>query len=186
VTRGTALREDSVKLEVVMTQAATRSGKHGERRLLSGRDEFKAAVIDAASNASRALAILTPDLEPEIYDQTDFLDVLKRFLLARGFARVRVLVTQPTRSVKTGNEFVSMAHRLNTYIEFRHLRPEIGQRQDAFFIADEKAIVYRANFENWEGMSDPCEPAVARYYLEAFDQLWQACAQEAELRRNMF
>lgn len=170
----------------MVNQAASSTGRTSERRLLSGRDEFKAAIVDATANASRTLAILTPDLEPEIYDQTDFLDVLKRFLLARSFARVRVLITQPTRSVKAGNEFVSMSHRLNTYIEFRQLRPEIAERRDAFFIADEKAVVYRARFDSWEGMSDPCEPAVARYYLDAFDELWQACAHEAEQRRNMF
>ena len=86
----------------------------------------------------------------------------------------------------TGNEFVAMAHRLNSYIELRHLKPAIGERQDAFFIADEKAVVYRAHADSWDGMSDPNEPAVARYYLEAFDELWHACATEAELRRNMF
>ena len=169
-----------------MTEAAKNTDRQGERRVLTDKDEYKAAVIDATANASRTLAILTPDLEPDIYDQRDFLEVLKRFILARGFARVRVLVTQPSRSAKTGNQFVSMADRLNSYIELRHLRPEIGTRDDAFFIADERAIVYRANFNTWDGMSDPCEPAVARYYLDAFDELWNACATEAEQRRKMF
>jgi hypothetical protein len=169
-----------------MTQAATKTGKHGERQVLSDKDEVKAAVIAATASASRTLALLTPDLEPEIYDQTAFLDALKRFVLARSFARVRVLITQPSRSLTAGNQFVAMADRLNSYIEIRHLKPEIGERHDAFFIADEKAVVYRAHADTWDGMSDPCEPAVARYYLEAFEELWQACASEAELRRNMF
>ena len=77
-----------------MSQAASKPGKQGERRVLSDKDEVKAAVIEATANATRALAILTPDLEPEIYDQNDFLNVLKRFILARSFARVRVLITR--------------------------------------------------------------------------------------------
>lgn len=169
-----------------MTEAAKNSARQGERRILTDKDEYKAAVIAATSSASRTLAILTPDLEPEIYDQRAFLDVLKRFILARGFARVRVLITQPSRSLKAGNQFVAMADRLNSYIEFRHLKPEIGTRDDAFFIADERAIVYRAHSSSWDGMSDPSEPAVARYYLDAFDELWNACATEAEQRREMF
>jgi hypothetical protein len=168
-----------------MTQAATRTGKQGQRALLSGTEEIRAAVIEATANAQRALAILTPDLEPEIYDQDDFLDALKRFVLARGFARVRVLITQPSRTLKSGNEFVAMARRLNSYIEFRHLKPELGERNDAFFIADERSIIYRTSIESWDGMSDPCEPAVARYYLDTFDELWHACATDAELRRSL-
>jgi hypothetical protein len=168
-----------------MSEAASTNVRQGERRLLSGKEEVKAAIIAATAGAKRTLAILTPDLEPEIYDQEDFLDVLKRMILARGFARVRVLITHPSRTMKSGNNFVAMARRLNSYIEFRHLKPELGERTDAFFIADERAIVYRARIDTWDGMSDPCEPAVARYYLDAFDELWQACATDSELRRSL-
>ena len=40
---------------------------------------------------------------------------------------------------------------------------------DAFFIADEHALVYRARAESWDGMSDTYEPAVARMYLTKFE-----------------
>ena len=168
----------------VMSQPAKTTKASSQRQILTSQAEIKAAVIQATLNADKALAILTPDLEPAVYDQEDFLEALKRFILARGFARVRVLITQPSRTLKSGNNFVSMARRLNTYIEFRNLRPELGERQDAFFIADEKAIIYRSRADRWEGMSDPCEPAVARYYLDGFDELWHACATEPELRHS--
>jgi hypothetical protein len=167
-----------------MSETERRAGKQGVRQILNGQAEIKAAVIEATANADRSLAILTPDLEPAIYDQEDFLEALKRFILSRGFARVRVLVTRPERTLKSGNNFVSMARRLNSYIEFRDLLPEFGERQDAFFIADERAIIYRKNADIWDAMSDPCEPAVARYYLDSFDQLWHACAPEPELRQS--
>ena len=168
-----------------MTQAATTNGRQGQRELLSGKDEIRAAVIEATGNARRALAILTPDLEPEIYDHEAFLDALKRFILARSFARVRVLITQPSKTLKSGNNFVAMARRLNSYIEFRHLKPQFGERTDAFFIADEQSIIYRTRIDSWDGMCDPCEPAVARYYLDSFDELWHACATDEELRRSL-
>jgi len=168
-----------------MIEAATSTGRQGKRTLLSGKSEIKAAIIAATAGARRTIAILTPDLEPEIYDQDDFLDALKRLVLARGFARVRVLITHPSRTMKSGNNFVSMARRLNSHIEFRHLKPELGERNDASFIADERAIVYRARIDSWDGMSGPCEPAVARYYLDTFDELWQACATDLELRRSL-
>lgn len=154
----------------------------GKRQVLSGQEEIRTAIIKATANAQRSLAILTPDLEPEIYDSDAFLECLKRFILARSFARVRVLVTDPARSFKSGNPFVSMGRRLNIYIEFRNMKPELSPRQDAFLIADEKAIVYRARHDNWHGMADPCEPKVAKLYLRAFDELWHACALEPEQR----
>jgi hypothetical protein len=76
-----------------------------------------------------------------------------------------------------------MARRLNTYIEFRNVKPEYRTHSEAFLIADEQAIVYRARAESWDGMSDTYEPAVARLYLNTFDTLWNACEIEPELRQ---
>jgi len=155
----------------------------GTRQVLSTSDEVRAAVSTITRGAERALAILTPDLEPEIYDHDDFLEALKKFILARGFARVRVLISDPVRAMKSGNRFVSMGRRLNSYIEFRNVKEEYRDLHEAFCIADDSALVYRLDGSCWEGMSDTCEPAVARKYLDTFDELWHACEIEATLRQ---
>jgi hypothetical protein len=153
------------------------------RQLLSTLEEVRDATVEVTGLADRALAILTHDLEPEIYDHDDFLEALKRFILARSFARVRVLIVDPTRAIKNGNRFVGMGRRLNSYIEFRHVKPEFRNHVEAFCIADNKALVYRPLAEQWRGMADTFQPAVARTYLNAFDELWHACEIEPELRQ---
>ena len=141
----------------------------GTRTILSTSDEVRDAVISITRRAERALTILTPDLEPEIYDHEAFLETLKKFVLARGYARVRVLITDPVRAMKSGNEFVNMGRRLNSYIEFRNANEEDRGREEAFCIADDNALMYRIDGSRWEGMADTDEPAVARKYLEEFD-----------------
>ena len=133
--------------------------------------------------ANRTLSILTHDLEPEIYDHDDFLETLKKFILARTFARVRVVILEPARVVLSASRFVAMGRRLNSYIEFRRVTPDISGHPEAFFIADEHALVYRARAEAWEGISDTYEPAVARMYLSKFETIWNACEIEPEIRR---
>ena len=155
----------------------------GVRQVLSTIEEVRAAVVETTKLANRALSIFTHDLEPQIYDHDDFLETLKRFILARSFARVRVLILDPNRVIKTGSRFVTMGRRLNSYIEFRNVKPEYRTHAEAFFIADEHALVYRARAESWDGMSDTYEPAVARIYLSTFDTIWNACEIEPELRQ---
>ena len=159
------------------------SKTRGVRQVLSTVEDVRAAVVEVTGRANRALSILTHDLEPDIYDHDDFLETLKKFILARSFARVRVLILDPSRVIKTGSKFVSMGRRLNSYIEFRNVKPEYRTHPEAFFIADEHAIVYRARAESWEGMSDTYEPAVTRLYLTAFETMWNACEVEPELRQ---
>jgi hypothetical protein len=165
-----------------MLRANEQNRTRGIRRVLSTKDETRAAIVEVASQANRGLAILTPDLEPDIYDHDDFLEMLKRFVLARSFARIRVLITDPQRALKTGNRFVEMGRRLNSYIEFRNLKHAPRNHNEAFCIADDVAVVYRARSESWDGMSDTYEPAVAKKYLVMFDELWNANGTEAELR----
>jgi hypothetical protein len=146
-------------------------------------EEFRSAVVQVLGVATRTLSILTHDLEPEVYDHDEFLEPLKRFILARTFARVRVAIVEPERVVLSASRFVAMGRRLNSYIEFRRLRPEYRDHPEAFFIADDQALVYRARADAWNGVSDTYEPAVARMYLTKFDSLWNSCEYEPEVRQ---
>ena len=157
--------------------------KKGSRQVVSTKSEVRAAAVDVAAMATRTMAIFTHDLEPEIYDHEAFLDTVKRFVLSRSFARIRVLIVDPTRAVKNGNRFVTIGRRLNSYIEFRNVKEEYRNHSEAFCIADETAVLYRADANRWEGVADTYEPAIAKHYLDMFDQLWQACEPEPELRQ---
>jgi hypothetical protein len=155
----------------------------GIRQVLTSVAEVRAAVTQVTGVANRTLSILTHDLEPDVYDHDEFLETLKKFILARPFARVRVLILDPARVLLSASRFVAMGRRLNSYIEFRRVTPDLANHPEAFFIADEQALVYRARAESWQGVSDTHEPAVARMYLTKFESLWNACEIEPEVRQ---
>lgn len=155
----------------------------GRRWVISTQEEMRRAAIDVASEASRRLSIFTHDLEPGIFDDPDFLEVVKHLILSQRYARVRVLIADPTRAIKNGNAFVALGRRLNTYIEFRHVREDLRTHAEAFCIADETALVYRLQAARWEGIVDTYEPSVARVYGKMFDEIWQASEVEIEFRQ---
>lgn len=155
----------------------------GRRWVISSQDEMRRAVIDVAGEASRRLSIFTHDLEPGIYDDPDFLEVVKHLVLSQTYARIRVLIADPTRAIKNGNNFVHLGRRLNTYIEFRNVRDDLRTHPESFCIADETALVYRLEASRWEGIADTYEPAVAKMYGKMFDEIWQASEVEIEFRQ---
>ena len=144
---------------------------------------MRLAAMDVASQATRRLSIFTHDLEPGIYDDPDFLDVVKHMVLSRTYSRIRVLIADPTRAIKNGNHFVHLGRRLNTYIEFRNVREDLRTHPEAFCIADDTALVYRLDSSRWEGIADTYEPAVTRMYGATFDDIWQASEVEIEFRQ---
>ncbi len=154
-----------------------------KRWVISSREETRQAVIRVAREASRKLSIYTHDLEPGIYDDPEFLEVVKRMILSQTYSRVRVLIADPTRAIKNGNNFVHLGRRLNTYIEFRHVREDLRTHAESFCIADQKALVYRLQADRWEGIADLDEPSVAQLYGRMFDEIWTASQVELEFRQ---
>ena len=155
----------------------------GERWVISTQQEMRSAVIRVAREASRRVSIYTHDLEPGIYDDHDFLEVIKHMVLSQTYARIRVLIADPSRAIKNGNAFVQLGRRLNTYIEFRHVREDFRTHPESFCIADESAIVYRLDANRWEGIADTYEPAVCRHYSSIFDEIWLASEVAIEFRQ---
>lgn len=156
---------------------------NGRRWLLSSRDETRDAAVSIAAGAKRCLAILTPDLEPGIYDYEGFLDVAKRLVLSKRYAKIRVIVTDPARAIRNGNRFVGVARRLNTYIDIRNAHPDYRAHREAFLIADDNALLYRVDGSRWEGIADSHDPVVTRRYLDFFDAIWNVSEPGPEFRQ---
>ena len=168
-------------------------GGQGSRRHRDGRDaetltvlttlaEVRAAVNEIAATAQRLISIYTPDLEPDLYDQTPFLEVIKHFVLTRSFSKVRVLLAEPTRVMRDSNRFVAMGRRLSSCIDIRYVAAQSPQRASSYLIADDRAIVYRMRADTWDGVADINNPSAARVYLQEFDQVWNASAVDHGLR----
>ena len=157
--------------------------QNNTRWVISTREEMRQAAIEVVREAKRKVSIFTHDLEPGIYDNAEFLEIVKRLVLSQAYARIRVLIADPARAVKTGNNFVHLGRRLNTYIEFRHVREDLRTHAEAFCIADQTALVYRLQASRWEGIADTHEPAVAKLYSTMFDEIWLASEVTTEFRQ---
>lgn len=160
----------------------TRLDVAGSRSILTTLDEYRAAVTELATRAQRSLSIYTPDLEPQLYDQDCFLEPLKRLVLARSHARLRVLISDPSRVSREGNRFMQMARRLTSYIDLRNVAPEYRSNPCSFIVADDKAIAYRQQASRWDGIVEYNDQAVVRRYLSYFDEVWAGSIIQPELR----
>jgi len=150
--------------------------------VLTSLEEARVAIDTAAALAQRMISIYTPDLEPDLYDQSAFLEIIKRFVLSRSFSKVRVLLVDPTRVMRDSNRFIAMGRRLSSYIDIRYVADHAPQRASAYLIADDRAIVYRLRADRWDGIADFNNPPVARLYLSEFDGVWNASAPDHALR----
>jgi len=169
---------------VTPTSGSPANARAGAETLtvLTSLAEVRAAVNEVAASAQRLISIYTPDLEPDLYDQSAFLEIIKHFVLTRSFSKVRVLLAEPMRVMRDSNRFVAMGRRLSSCIDIRYVAAQAPQRASTYLIADDRAIVYRLRADTWDGVADINNPTAARVYLSEFDQVWNASAAEHGLR----
>lgn len=165
--------------------AAKAGPRNGSLTILTTVDEVRDASLRVANSANRVLSIFTHDLEPQIYGEEPFLEAVKRLVLARAYAKVRVLIADPARAVVAKNRFLAMARRLTSCIDMRSMSEEVAGTAGAFIIADDRALVYRPRADSWDGMSDMNDPAVAKIYLNFFEEIWSTSVQESQLRQML-
>lgn len=164
-------------------QSWTGQSVTGTRTILSSLEEVRAAAVRVASTATRLLTMYTQDVEPQIYDQPLFLEATKRLILARSYAKVRVLIADPARTMFETSKFIGVARKITSHIEVRHLRADLRNNTSAFLIADGRALLYRLQASAWDGIAELNDPEVSRRYLAYFDDVWQASEPHRELRQ---
>jgi hypothetical protein len=182
----TSARLSSFGLEdgpLTMAVLTERQPRTETLHVLTTFDEVRAATETVAASGQRLISIMTPDLEPDIYDQAALLETIKRFVLGHSFAKVRVLMRDQARLSNGANRFIAMAHRLTSYLEIRIRAPQYRELTAAYCIADDRAIVYRVRADRAEGIAGFNNPPIARQYLQEFDAVWQASViEEREVR----
>lgn len=156
--------------------------KENFRRLSSLRDN-REAVVTVATLAKRGLALFTPNLEPLLYDQEEFLSAVRTLATRSRFSRIRVVCLDSGPSVRAQHRFIGLAQRFNSYIEVRRASRDHASLPDTFLVADEIALLYRPLSSRYEGYTDLHAPMEARQRLRGFEDIWQQAEPDPEFRR---
>jgi hypothetical protein len=142
-------------------------------QVLTTLEDVRTATRRAVANAQRLLSIYSLDLEPQVYEQPGFIDLVKRFLLSHSFAKIRLLTHRPV-PYTSPHKLAAMRRRLSGHIEIRTVNTQFAARTSGMLIADSRAIVYRAQVTSWEGVAGFEQPPIAKLYLQEFDEMWLA------------
>lgn len=142
------------------------------------------AIRDLLCGARHELAILTRDLDPQLLDQPDVLEAIKRIALSGPHARIRILIQDPAVPVADGHRLVALAQRLPSAITLRTPVEDIDrQLAAAFVLNDARGYLYRPLASRYEGEGNRYAPGRHAQLSAQFDALWERAVPAIELRR---
>jgi hypothetical protein len=160
-----------------------RLGETDTRFRIETREDTRRAAVALIRHAQRQVDILTPDLEPLVYDQADFLDTLTRPALGQCRAKLRVLVRDPQRAVKEGHRLIELTRRLSSYMQIRKVHTDYADFTQAFLLADTYGVMHRTLAERFEGTVCFRDPLEVKRLRKLFDEIWDRSEPDPELRR---
>lgn len=148
-------------------------------------DEATLAAVSRqlAEQARIRLRIRTPDLEPRVYDNAAFVEAVRALALRSARTDIRILLHDTDAAIKRGHRLIDLARRLTSRLEIRALRPPPGVPDDAFLLADGRALIHRPNAERTAATVRCNAPRDVRLLENRFQALWHDAETAADLRR---
>lgn len=131
-------------------------------------------VLAQAALAARELRILSPRLDPRLFDH-EALNVAIRALIRRGpMSRIKVLVRDVRALVEADHGLLGLARRLPTGIEMRCLREHPEWSNDTLMIRDRDSVLALPAGESDPGFYRPRDRAHAAGAVDRFEDLWRS------------
>lgn len=141
------------------------------------------AALSMARQAARSIDIVSRQLDPLMYDDSDFCNAVSRLVVGSQRARIRALLRHTEPVVKGGHRLVSLAQRLSSFIELRVPAREYEEYNPAFLIVDGAGVIYRQLSDRYEASVSFNNPRLAGELGRQFEDMWQTASADANLRR---
>jgi predicted GNAT family N-acyltransferase len=150
---------------------------------LHGRDHIRAAGIRLAAQSRRELRIFSHDLDPDLYDNREFLEAVRAIALHGRDAAVRILLVHAEPAVRRGHRLIEAARQLSSKIEIRGVPSDFLRHTEAYLLADDRGFLLRRLADTYEAVADFNDPKEVRRLREQFDHIWELGKIHQELRR---
>lgn len=160
-------------------------------RLGEDREVHRADALEAVQQASRSMVeqarrsvdIVSRDLDPRVYDDSELLEALRQLAISGRYARIRVLVRDVDAPVKVDHRLIPLARRLSSYISIRRLHPQDADHNEAFLLVDQAGYLLRRAADRYEAEVCFNDPLRARELAKQFEELWERSIDDPNLRR---
>lgn len=145
-------------------------------------DPFAQLAACEAQRAGRELRILSPDLDPRVFDQEAFLDAVRQLVRRGRMSRILIIVKDPRALTSRGHGMLNLARRMPSSIEIRKLSEHPAWNDRTLLIRDRAGLLSLAAGERSRGVFRPHARAECESAIHLFEDLWRAASVDPEFR----
>lgn len=145
---------------------------------------FRQLVVAQAQLARRELFILSPHLDPQVFDDPALRPAITRLLRSAGRrGRVRIVVQDLRAVIESGHGLLQLAQRLPSGVSMRWLPEHPDWSGETWVLRDQDSLLRHPGAPRGRGAYLPGDRARASQALARLEALWRAAQETPELRR---
>ncbi|HKK06811.1 MAG: hypothetical protein P8Y53_17005 [Pseudolabrys sp.] len=163
--------------------ASYRLGETEGDIILESSEDCREVALALARQAHRSLHIFGQELDPAVYDSSEFNQAVRDVAIAHPSNQIKVLVHDADSVIKRGHRLIELARRVTSHIEIRKLTEDYAHYNEAYLIADGRGLLYRKHAGRYDGIAAFNDPMRARELVRFFEEAWQRSQQFREFRR---
>lgn len=160
-------------------------GEHDKDILIDTAAENRDAVISLAQQARSSINLFTRDLDPRLFDNSDFERSV--FTLARTHhsADIRILTLDSSHACQQGHCLIRLAQRLTSSVLIHNPAREYRDVIATFLVVDGKGILHRprSTSTDYDAVVNYMAPQRAAELQDFFNEMWERSTPDSQIRR---
>ncbi len=160
-----------------------RLGADNKLILLRREEEFANIIVEMCKQASSSIRILSPVLEHKLFDRPEVRDICSALARRNKYTQVEILVYDPHRIIKHGHALLELSRKLPSSMGIKVVDPELRQLNHEFVLADDVGLIFRHDYEVFEGYANFFDQTEASRFARLFRGAWESGILDPNLRR---
>lgn len=151
--------------------------------LLRQEEDFRTVCRDLAEQTQLNLRIYSPWLDHALYDNEQLYQTISRLARKNRHTQIRILIWNSHRMVKNGHALLEISRKLSSSIRIRLVHEDYRQMNHEYLLADDSGILYRLDFEIYEGYANYMDKSEVNRLGREFQRAWDSSYEDPDLRQ---
>ena len=154
-----------------------------DRIRFDGREEAIPLVIELANQAKHRLCILGRNIDPVLFDNSDFIDSASRLARRSPRSEIRIIAQSTKMNMQQGHRLIELAQHLSSDIHIRNPEKQEQTIQQTLLLVDDFAYLICPRATQYSGFANQYDRLEVRELSMQFNDLWQHSKADRAVRR---
>jgi len=154
-----------------------------ERISFEGRGEAQDIVLTIAEQAKRQICILGRDIDSILFDNPEFIDIVRNLALRSTNTIIKVLVHDTLANVQSGHRLIPLAQHLSSSIHIHTTAKQHRDSQQTLLLVDDFAYLNCPRATIYDGNACLYDRLEVRQLQNKFDHMWEQSIPDVGIRR---